>query len=450
MRVIREDIDALNAVLKVEVEATDYDATVKKELERYRKTAKIPGFRPGTVPAAMIKKQYGKGVLAEELNKIVNKALYDYIQENKVSILGNPIPKEGVDDKGDFDNPSTFEFSYEIGLSPEIAIKLSSKDKFDYNKVKVDDELIGKQISDLQRRYGKLASADKTEDTDMIMGLFVELNDDETIKEGGVMHSSTISVEFVEDKATKKALKGLSVGDKVVVDPAKVSRGEKDMATMLGVTAEQAKELSKKFQLTVNEIKRIELAELNEELFTKLFGPEVVKTEAELKAKIAEDLKNMFVNDSDRLLTKSVYEDLMKNTTVELPNEFLKRWIKLSNEKPVTDDQIAAEYNSYAEGLKWQLIQGEIFKSNDIKLDQQEVIDFTKGLLVNNYAQYGIPAPEDAELTKSAMQVLQNKEEVNRIYDMLAESKLTTYFKNTVKLNEKEVSYDDFVALANS
>ncbi|MCO5260189.1 MAG: trigger factor [Crocinitomicaceae bacterium] len=450
MKVIREDIDALNAVLKVEIETADYDATVKKELEKYRKTAKIPGFRPGNVPASLIKKQYGKGVLAEEINKLVNKALYDYIQENKISILGNPIPKEGVDDKGDFDNPSTFEFSYEIGLTPVIDVKLSAKDKFDYNKVKVDDELIGKQISDLRRRYGKLSSAEKSEDTDMILGLFVELNDDESVKEGGVMHSSTISVEFVEDKATKKALKGLSVGDKVVVDPAKVSRGENDMATMLGVTADKVNDLSKKFQFTVNEIKRIELAELNEELFTKLFGPGVVTDEKGLKERIAEDLKNMFVNDSDRLLTKSVYEDLMKKTKVELPNEFLKRWIKLSNEKPISDEQIAAEYDSYTEGLKWQLIQGEIFKANEIKLDQEEVVNFTKGLLVNNYAQYGIPAPEDDELTKSAMQVLQNKEEVNRIYDMLAESKLTNYFKSTVKLNEKEVSYDDFVALANS
>lgn len=450
MKVVREDIDALNAVLKVEVAPADYETTVKQELDKYRKTAKIPGFRPGTVPFSLVKKQYGRAVLAEELNKLVNKSLYDFIQENKISILGNPIPKEGTDVTGDFDNPSTFEFEYEIGLSPEVKVELSSKNKFEYNKVKVDDELIGKQIDDLRRRYGKLGTADKTADTDMILGQFVELNEDGSIKEGGILNSSTISVEFVEDKATKKALTGLKAGDKVVVDPAKVSRGEKDTAAMLGIKPEQLNDISDKFQITVNEIKRIELAEMNEELFNKLFGEGVVKTEAELKERIAEDLKNMFVNDSDRLLTKFVYQDLMKNTEVQLPDAFMKRWIKLSNEKPITDEQIEADYNSYSDNLKWQLIQGEIFKSNDIKLDNEEVIEFTKGLLVNNYAQYGIPAPADDELTKSAMQVLQNKDEVNRIYDMLAESKLTKFFKDTVKLNEKEISYDDFVALANS
>ncbi len=450
MKVVREDIDALNAVLKVEVAPADYETTVKQELDKYRKTAKIPGFRPGTVPFSLVKKQYGRAVLAEELNKLVNKSLYDFIQENKISILGNPIPKEGTDVKGDFDNPSTFEFEYEIGLSPEVKVNLSAKNKFEYNKVKVDDELIGKQIDDLRRRYGKLGTAEKTSDTDMILGQFVELNEDESIKEGGILNSSTISVEFVEDKTTKKALTGLKVGDKVVVDPAKVSRGERDTAAMLGIKPEQLNDISGKFQITVNEIKRIELADMNEELFNKLFGEGVVKTEAELKERIAEDLKNMFVNDSDRLLTKFVYQDLMKNTEVQLPDAFMKRWIKLSNEKPITDEQIAADYDSYSDNLKWQLIQGEIFKSNDIKLDNQEVIEFTKGLLVSNYAQYGIPAPADDELTKSAMQVLQNKDEVNRIYDMLAESKLTKFFKETVKLNEKEISYDDFVALANS
>lgn len=449
MKVVREDIDALNAVLKVEVEPSDYETTVKKELDKYRKTAKIPGFRPGTVPASLVKKQYGKAVLADELNRLVNKSLYDFIQENKISILGNPIPKEGTDVVGDFDNPSTFAFEYEIGLTPELKIALSTKNKFDYNKVKIDDELIGKQISDLRRRYGKLGSAEQTADTDMILGQFVELNDDESIKEGGILHSSTISVEFVEDKATKKALTGLKVGDKVVVDPAKVSRGGKDTAAMLGIKPEQLNAISNKFQITVNEIKRIELAELNEELFDKLFGAGVVKTEKELKERVADDLKNMFVNDSDRLLTKFVYEHLMKKTEVPLPDAFMKRWIKLSNEKEISDEQIEAEYGSYSDSLKWQLIQGEIFKSNDIKLDNEEVIEYTKGLLVSNYAQYGIPAPEDDELTKSAMQVLQNKEEVNRIYDMLAESKLTKFFKETVKLNEKEIAYDDFVALAN-
>ena len=448
MKVTRQDVDALNADLKVEVSPEDYQPKVKSALEKYRKTAKIPGFRPGNIPMSLIQKQYGKSVLMDELNKIVNNSLYTFIQENKIEILGNPIPKEGKDVEGDFDKPDTFVFDYQIGLTPAIKPSISEKSKYDYVKVKVDDALISKQMDDLRRRYGKLTSGTEVSDKDLILAQLVELNEDGSIKEGGILHSSTISMEFIEDAKTKKALTGAKIGDKVTVDPKNISKGGKDTASLLGVKEEELANISNSFQLTITEVKKMELAELNQELYDKLFGEGVVTSEKELKARISDDLGNMFNNDSDRLLTRSIYEDLIENTKVELPDAFLKRWIKLSNEKPITDEQIEADYNAYSKSLKWQLIQGNIFQSNDIKLDHQEAVEYTKGLLVSNYAQYGIPAPADAELTKSAMEVLQNKDEANRIYDMLAEAKLIQYFKSTVKLKEKEVSYDDFVALA--
>lgn len=449
MNVIRKDVDALNAILTVQISQADYQPKVKATLEKHRKTAKIPGFRPGHVPMTMIQKQYGSSVLADVLNKVVNDSLYGFINENKIEILGNPIPKEGVDSvKGDFNNPTDFEFAYEIGLTPKVEVALSAKNKYDYVKVKVDDELISKQIDDLRRRYGKLVSSEKVGDKDLILAQFTELKEDGSILEGGIFHSSTISMEFVEDKATKKALSGKKQGDKVEVNPAHVSRGGKDTAALLGIKEEELATVSDKFQLTINEIKHMEMAELNQELFDRLFGPGAINSEEELKNKIAEDLKGMFVNDSDRILTRYIYDDLISKTKVELPDTFLKRWIRLSNEKPILPEQIEAEYDGYAKSLKWQLIQGTIFKSNDIKLDNQELIEFTKGLLVSNYAQYGMPAPEDKELTENAMQVLSKKEEANRVAEMLADQKLIQYFKNTVKLNEKEVSYDEFVEIA--
>lgn len=448
MNVTRQDVDALNAVLTVEVKPEDYADKVKSTLNNYRKTAKVPGFRPGHVPFGLIQKQYGKAVLSEELNKVVNESLQKFIADNKIDILGNPIPTEGEGFTGDFDNPDTFEFTYDIGLAPEVKVALSGRNKFDYVKVKVDDELIEKQINDLRRRYGKLVSGDKVGENDMILAQFVELNDDESIKEGGILHTSTVSMEFVSDKKVKKALTGKKVGDKVIVNPVDVSRGGADTAAMLGIKEDELEATSDKFQLTVNEIKVMELAELNEELYDKLFGEGNVKDEKGLRERVSSDLEGMFVNDSDRILTREVYDTLIENTEVTLPDNFLKRWIKLSNEKEISMEQIEEEYDGYAKGLKWQLIQGEIFKANDIKLENEEVIDFTKGLLVSNYAQYGMPAPADEELTQSAMQVLQNREEANRVYDMLAERKLTTYFKETVKLNEKEVSYDEFVEIA--
>lgn len=448
MNVVRKDVDALNAKLTVQVSPADYEGKVNTTLENYRKQAKIPGFRPGHVPMGMVKKMHGRAVLADELNKIVNDAVYKFIQDEKIDILGNPIPGEGDEVKGNFDKPEDFEFTFDIGLAPEFEVPLSGRTKFDYVKIKVDDKLIDQQVEDLRRRYGKLSNAEEVQEKDMALAQFVELNEDESIKEGGILHSSTVSVEFIEDAKTKKALVGAKKGDQLIVDPAKVSKGGKDTAAMLGIEEAQLENISNKFQMTINEVKRMELAELNAELFDKLYGEGTIKSEEEMRQRIAADMDNMFSKDSDRLLTKSVYDTLLDKTKIELPDAFMKRWIKMSNENPITDEQLEQEYDGYAKNLKWQLIQGNIFKANDIKIDNAEAIDYTKGLLVNNYAQYGIPAPADEELTKSAMEVLKNREEANRVFEMLAEEKLTAYFKETVKLKEKEVSYDDFVKLA--
>lgn len=450
MNVIRQEVNAQTALLTVQVSPADYQGKVTASLEKYRKQAKIPGFRPGKVPMGLIQKQVGKSVLAEEMNKLVSDALYQHVQENKLEILGNPIPKEDVEVKGDFENPGDFEFTYEIGYSPAITLDLNAKSKFDYMKVKIDDTLLDKQIDDLRRRYGKLVSSDAVGETDMILGQFVELNDDDTIKEGGIMHSSTTSMEFIEDKKVKKTLVGKVKGDKVNISATAITRGDRDKAAMLGVSEEELANHSDKYQLTINDIKKMELADLNQDLFDKLFGPGTVTSEKALRERIAADLDQMFANDSDRLLTRDVYRQLLDKTDVALPNEFLKRWIRLSNEKPISEEQLDAEYDNYAKDLKWQLIQTQIFKANDIKVDHLEAIEFTKGLLVNQYAQYGLPAPEEGELTQQASKALANREEANRIYDMLAESKLTQYFKSTVKLNNKEVAYDDFVAMANN
>jgi trigger factor len=448
MNVIREDVNATTAYLNVQITPEDYNPKVKAALAKYQKQARIPGFRPGKVPMGLIQKQYGKSLLAEELNTMVNEALTSYITENNLEILGNPIPKEGEDMKGDFNNPADFEFAFEIGLTPTFDIDFG-KQKFDFVTIKIDATLVDKQLDDLRRRYGKLVASEEVGDSDLILAQFVELNDDESIKEGGILHSSTISMEFVEDKATKKALSGKKVGDKVVVDPNLVSRGGKDTAAMLGTSEDKLAEISSKFQLTINEIRKMELAELNQELFDKLFGEGVVTTEEELKARISEDLAKMFENDSDRLLTNHVYEYLINNVNMELPMDFLKRWIQLSNEKPITLEEIEAQIENYEKGMKWQLIQGKLFKDNNLQVQYPEILEYTKGLIVSQYAQYGIPTPEDAELTKTAAQVMADKNESNRIYEMLADRKLTSYFKETVSLKKKEVSYDDFVELAN-
>jgi trigger factor len=448
MNVLRQDVDALNAVLTVKINPEDYQPKVKAAVEKYRKTAKIPGFRPGHVPQGLIQKQYGKAFLAEELNKLANDALYKFIIENKLDILGNPIPKENSDVVGNFDQPTDFEFSFEIGFSPVLDLPLNEKSKFDYYTVKVDKELIDKQVEDLQRRYGKLTSAETVEEKDMVLGKFEELNEDGSIKEGGVSNSTTISLEFLSDKKSIKQLVGKNVNECFELDPNSVSKDDKDKATMLGVSEDELKSVGNKFQFTITDIKRMELAALDEFLFEKLYMDGEVKTEEDLRKRVQDDLENMFSKDSERILTRDVYQYLVNETKTEFPESFLKRWIKVSSEKPVSDEDLDKEFDAYLKSLKWQLIQTKIFKDNNIQLNNEEVITYTKSLLAGNYAQYGIPAPEDAELTETATRLLKNKEQANGIYDRLAEQKLTEFFKSTVKLNSKAVSYDEFVEIA--
>lgn len=448
MDVTKESVDNLNALLKVKVEQKDYQEKVDKQLSDYRKKANIPGFRQGKVPMGIVKKQYGRSVLADELNKLVSEALHGYIEKEKLDILGNPIPKMDEEVKGDFNNPDTFEFIYEIGLTPEVDIKLSGKNKYEYTKVKIDKKLVDKQIEDLTKRYGKLISGDKVGEKDMVLGQFVELDEKGEIKEGGIMNSSTISLEFVEKDKVKKELIGKKPGDKVVINPADVSKGSQDMASMLGIKEDELDSISDKFQLTINEVKVMEPAELNQELFDKLFGEGAVSSEKEMREKVEADLEQMFAQDSDKILMRRVTNDLIEKTKIDLPDGFLKRWILASQQEPIEMEQIEKDYDGYAKSLKWQLIQSAIFKANDIKIEQEEVLNHTKGLLINQYAQYGMPAPEEAELNQAAQQVLSNQKESQQIFDMLAESKLISYFKETVKLNEKAVDYDEYVKIA--
>ena len=448
MNVLRQDVDALNAILTVKIDPEDYQPKVKAAVEKHRRTAKIPGFRPGHVPLSLIQKQYGKAFLAEELNKLANDALYNFIFENKLDILGNPIPKENADVIGSFDEPTDFEFAFEVGLSPIFNLPINEKSKFDYYTVHIDKALIDKQVEDLQRRYGKLTSVDSVSEKDMVLGRFEELNEDNSIKEDGINHSTTISLEFLEEKNAVQHLLNKKINETFELNPSIVSKGDKDKATLLGVKEEDLSSIGSKFQFTITDIKRMELAALDEFLFEKLYLDGEVKTEDDLRNRVKTDLEGMFIKDSDRILTRDVYQYLINETKTEFPETFLKRWIKLSSEKPVSDEDLDEEFDAYLKSLKWQLIQTKIFKDNNIQLNNEEVLNHTKSLLVGNYAQYGLPAPDDAELTETAQRLLKNKEQANGIYDRLAEQKLTDFFKNTVNLNTKSVSYDEFVEIA--
>lgn len=448
MEITKQNIDELHAVLKVSLAKEDYHPQFETSLKNYAKKVNMKGFRPGHAPVSMVKKMYGKSLLADEINRILNDALYHYISENKLDILGNPMPKQ-EDESIDWDNPGVMNFSYELGLAPIFSIDFS-KISFPFYKVQVNDELITKQIDDLTRRYGKLVSAEVSEKSDMLMGTFEELSDGKNVKEGGIKHeNSTIAIEHLHDDQLKQKLSGLKVGESVEIDPRKVSHSSADMAAMLGVEKEQIDSVGRNFKFTVTEIKRIEPAVLDQDFFNKIFGEGNVNSPEEMKDKIGTDLAGMFNNDSNSIFDRDVVEHLISSIEMQLPDQFIKRWIVASNEKPVTPEQVENDYPSYSRGLKWQLIENKIIKDNDIKVDQAEVLEFTKSYLAGQYMRYGIPTPPPEEITQSAMRILGNKEESKRIYQDLYGRKVMNVIKAAIKLDEKEVSLDEFKKIAN-
>jgi len=441
-------IDDLNALLRVKVSPVDYKEKVDETLKSYRKQASIPGFRQGKVPMGLIKKKYGPSVVAEEVNKVINDALYEHITENKVDILGNPMPKDDEQSNVDWLNPSEMEFTYEIGIAPSFNVKLSKKDKVAYHKVKVDEEIIDKQVDDFARRYGKLVPCDISEPKDMLLGSFKELDGSGNPKEGGILHTSTISIEFMEEDEIKEKLTGLKVGDSVIVDPEEVSKGEADKASMLGITKDELANVSNEFEYTITEIKRMQPCAINSQLFDKIYGEGAVSSEEEFRGKIKEEMEAMFSKDSDRVFKRDLSNVLIGKLKLRLPDDFLKRWIMATNEKDISREQIEDEYEQYSKSLKWQLIENKIIADNELKVEQEEVVEFAKGLLAQQYAQYGMPAPEEEELAQSAVKVLQNQDEAKRIYEAIYETKIIEFAKSIVKIDEKELSYDDFVKVA--
>jgi trigger factor len=448
MNISQEKIDDLNAVIRIKLNPEDYRPKYEASIRDYSKKANIKGFRPGHVPIAMVKKMYGKSILAEEVNKLINDTLYKFISDNNLEVLGNPLPAEDQQQM-EFHENAEMSFAYEIGLAPKIDLNLSGE-MIHYHKLKVDDELVNKQIEDMSRRYGKLEDAEISEEKDMLKGTFDELTESGEVKEGGISSHSTISIEFLEDAEMKKELVGLKQGAHITVDPKRVSGGAADLASMLNISKEEAENINSKFRFTVEEIKRLHPAEFNQEFFDKLFGEDKVHSEEELRAKIREDLANMFEFDADRLFFREVTSHLLNKLHIALPDEFLKRWIIATNEKPVSREDLDKEYPGYAKGLKWQLIENKIIRDNEIKVDHAEALEYTKNYLNHQYQRYGLPPLEDERVTEGAMRILTNKEESKKIYDELYNRKVMGWLKSAVTLDPHEVPYEQFIKMLNS
>ncbi|HEU4717919.1 MAG TPA: trigger factor [Bacteroidia bacterium] len=447
MDITKEQIDDLNAVVKVKVGPADYNEKVEKALRSYQKKVSVPGFRPGKVPSSLVKKMYGKAVLAEEINRILSDSLYNYIRENNIEVLGNPLPKEEVNDKVDFDKQTDFEFHFDMALAPQFSLALGADMNFTEYVVRPDDKLIDNYVNDMARRYGRISAVEAAEAGDLLHGDFVELDENGEIVPGGIFKSSTV---FLDNpvKEIHQELIGAKTGDKFDLTPAQISDNPKDLAGKLGVDENKVQELKNKFRFTVRNVSRLVPAELNEELFDKIYGPGVVTSPEQFREKIAEELRGMFTRDTEARLKNDIAAELLNRANLSLPDAFLKRWLLAANEKPLTQEQIDAEYPLYSRQLRWQLIENKLIRDNGISVTAEEAEEHVKQILRANMAKYGQQPDslKDEELTATAKRVLQKEEEAKKVFEDLYAAKLMMLYRTKCTITPREVTYEQFLA----
>lgn len=436
----------LGAVLTVTISPEDYREKVETTLKDYRKKANIPGFRPGKVPAGLIKKQYGKAVLIEEVNHLLQHAVYDHIQKEDLDILGNPLPVPN--DNIDWEQQDEFNFDFELGLSPDFELKLDESTKVPYYKIEADDAMVDRYVNDYAKRFGKMSSLDAVEEDSIVKAIITEVDEAGTPVEEGIRSESSFTMERVADNDVKKELVGKKIGEKVEADVTKLFEEGVNVPNILDTTTEKLSASTGRFEIDIIEISKLEPAELNQELFDKVFGEGEVSSEEEFRTRVKEDAEKMFVGESDRKFMEDVRDVVLSKTEMDLPDEFLKKWMQTNQEKPVSAEEVEQEYPNMQDGLKWQLVENKLIKEHNIEVDQEELIDFTKQLVTRQMMQYG-QQPEEEQLNTIAKQVLENREEAQRITDQLFSEKLLKFYKNTVKLDEKKVSFDEFLKQMN-
>ncbi len=433
MNITKENLDALNAIVKVDIVAADYQEKVDKMLADYRKKANIPGFRKGQVPMGIVKKQYGKSVMIDEVNKLLQSALNKFLIEEKLDILGNPLPRI----KEDFNwDAATFSFEFELGLAPQFNIDLKAKNNVVMKKILATDSLIDEEVQNIQARYGKMSSLDEVTEEANLTATFVN-------EEKEINKKSTFRIS--ELKSQKNSLIGAKLGDVVALETKNLFEDEYRLQHLLGVSHDIIHGLDITISTTIEDITKTDLADLDQELFDKLFPDGSVTTASELREKIKEDAEKQFQQQSDQQFLNDAIEHLIENTKFDLPAAFLQKWLQTAGEKPLSIEEAIEEYNKSEKGLRYQLIEGKILNDNNISVSYVDLVDYAKGFIRMQMAQFGNLNPEEKELEDIAGRILQNKDEAQKLQTQLISQKLLTFYKENMSFDTKEVSYEDFI-----
>lgn len=436
MNITKEQIDALNAVVTVVIEKEDYADKVEKVIANYRKTANVPGFRKGHVPVGMIKKQYGKAILFDEVNKLLQDSLNKYLVDEKLDILGNPLPKE----KQDFDwNAENFSFEFEIGLAPSFEVDLKPKNGITRYEISVEDEQVDKQVERIRKQFGKLISKGEILDQDDIEITGTFFNEEKNID-----NKATFKLEEVSKESRNKFV-GKKIGDQFQLQTKGLFNDAHDLMHYLKVSHDEAHHLEVEVTFTLEEANVREEAEFNQELFDKLFPAGTVTSEAELREKIRENSALQYAEQSNQHFLNEVTDYLVENTKFDLPSEFLKKWLRTAGEKELTETEANEEYEKSEKGLRYQLIESKILSENNLQPTFEELKNYANTYVKNQLLQYGMPVDDESYVENIATKILQNRDEVQRINQQLIFSKLLDFYKENVNFNVKKVTFDEFI-----
>jgi trigger factor len=444
MNITRENIDDLNTVLKVEISKPDYEEKVENVLKDYRKKANIKGFRPGMVPIGLVKKLYGKAVQIDEINKIVTENIQKYINDEKLEILGDPLPKTDEQEKFDFDAQDAFSFSFELGLTPPFEVKLNKKTKVDQYEIIVDEKMRNDSLENYKRRFGELRGAETTEEKDVLKGKLEALdNNGNPVPEGPSADSTSLSIDIIKEKKIKKQFVGKSVSNTIDFDLRKAFPNDTEIAGLLHLKKEEAEVLEGNFRFTVNEISRFHPAEIGPELFNRVYGEGIVNSEEEFMKKLEEEISANLKRESDYKLMIDIKAMALEKTDFQLPEEFLKKWLLRVNEN-TTSEQIEKEFDSFRKDLRWQLIRNKVAHDNDVKITEEELLKEAANITRYQFQQYGLFYATDEQINNYAKETLKREEDAKRIADKILEEKVILIMKDLLKLEKKSVSIDEF------
>jgi trigger factor len=450
MKISKENQVNGSALIKITIEQNDYEKNVADKLREYRQKASLPGFRPGKVPASLIQKRFAKPILVEEVNNFLSNSITNYLQEQKISILGDPLPNQHEQKKINWDTDTEFEFAFDIAISPEVKVDLTQTQAFDYYKIKVDNQMLKESIESILQRYGANIEVEKVVGNSSVRGDFVQLDEQGSPVGNGIAPKGVLlAVDLMKDEAIRAEWINKVKGDVVVFDPVKAFEDRHEVGHMLNISHEEADILNGNFSFTISNILEFQKAEMNEELYKKIYGPETeITTEEQFKERLTEEISLNLAHSSNQKFAVDTQENLINHIKFDLPEEFLKRWLREVN-KEMTDEQIENDFPNFTKDLRWQLIKNSIIRDHELQVTEEEITLYARQIAVSQFQQYGIYQIQDEHLNNFVKRILEKEDDREKIIRRIFDDKVISTVKEKAAVVEKEVTSEEFRALMN-